>query len=178
MNKLDLIPVAELEKRRAACQALLPDVPLIAFSATSRLGLDALLSALRELLPVRPSEYPQDQLTDLYEREIAVELIREAALVFLRDEVPHALAVRLDEFKERGSQGAFISVTLFVERESQKGILIGENGGMLKRIGSAARREIEELTGRKVYLDLRVKVLKNWRNDEAALRRFGYRIKE
>ncbi len=150
---------------------------MLAFSATSRAGLDELIAALTARLPVRPPEFPEEQLTDLYEREIAAELIREAALIFLRDEVPHALAVRMDEFTERGEKGAFISATLFVERDSQKGIIIGEGGAMLKKIGSAARKEIEAMSGRKVFLELRVKVSKNWRDDEDALRRFGYKIK-
>ena len=136
------------------------------------------MAQLTSRLPERPAEYPEEQLTDMYEREIAVELIREAALIFLRDEVPHALAVRLDEYTERGEKGAFIGATLFVERELQKGIIIGEDGAMLKKIGSAARKEIEAMSGRKVFLELRVKLSKNWRDDEDALRRFGYKIKK
>jgi GTP-binding protein Era len=137
-----------------------------------------LIFALTARLPVRPPEFPEEQLTDLFEREIAAELIREAALIYLRDEVPHALAVRIDEYTERGEAGAFISATLFVERDSQKGIIIGEGGAMLKKIGSAARKEIESMSGRKVFLELRVKLSKNWRDDEDALRRFGYKIKK
>jgi len=178
LNKLDLLPAEELESRRAAYQVLAPDAPALAFSATSRLGLDELIVVLTARLPVRPPEFPEEQLTDLYEREIAAELIREAALIFLRDEVPHALAVRMDEFTERGEEGAFIAATLFVERDSQKGIVIGEGGAMLKKIGSAARKEIEAMSGRKVFLELRVKLSKNWRDDEDALRRFGYKIKK
>jgi GTPase len=178
LNKIDLLPVDVLETRQVAYQALVAGAPALAFSATSRAGLAELTAALASRLPIRPAEFPDDQLTDLYEREIAVELIREAALVFLRNEVPHALAVRLDEFTERGEEGAFISATLFVERESQKGIVIGEGGAMLKKIGSAARKEIEAMSGRKVFLELRVKLAKNWRNDEDALRRFGYKIKK
>jgi GTP-binding protein Era len=150
----------------------------VTFSATSRAGLKELVAQLTSRLPERPAEYPEEQLTDMYEREIAAELIREAALIFLRDEVPHALAVRIDEFTERGETGAFIGATLFVERESQKGIIIGEDGAMLKKIGSAARKEIEAMSGRKVFLELRVKLSKNWRDDEDALRRFGYKIKK
>ena len=176
LNKLDLLPGATLERREAAYRELVPEAPALAFSATSRLGLPELLTALTARLPVRPAEFPEEQLTDLYEREIAVELIREAALIFLSQEVPHALAVRLDEFTERGEQGAFIGATLFVERDSQKGIVIGEGGAMLKKIGSAARKEIEAMSGRKVFLELRVKVAKNWRDDEDALRRFGYKL--
>jgi GTP-binding protein Era len=178
LNKLDLLPVEALETRRDAYQALVPDAPALAFSATSRAGLDELVAALTARLPVRPPEFPEEQLTDLFEREIAAELIREAALIFLRDEVPHALAVRMDEFTERGEKGALIAATLFVERDSQKGIVIGEGGAMLKKIGSAARKEIEAMSGRKVFLELRVKLSKNWRDDEDALRRFGYKIKK
>jgi len=178
LNKTDLVPAGLLEARRAAYQALVPHAFALAFSATSRAGLPELLAHLTSRLPVRPAEFPEEQLTDLYEREIAIELIREAALIFLSQEVPHALAVRLDEFTERGEQGAFIAATLFVERESQKGIVIGEGGAMLKKIGSAARKEIEAMSGRKVFLELRVKVAKNWRDDEDALRRFGYKIKK
>ena len=177
LNKLDLLPVEALETRQVAYQALVPDAPALAFSATSRAGLDDLIATLTARLPVRPPEFPEEQLTDLYEREIAAELIREAALIFLRDEVPHALAVRMDEFTERGEEGAFIAATLFVERDSQKGIVIGEGGAMLKKIGSAARKEIEVMSGRKVFLELRVKLSKNWRDDDDALRRFGYKIK-
>ncbi|MDP2993724.1 MAG: GTPase Era, partial [Anaerolineales bacterium] len=96
LNKLDLLRAEAFETRRAAYQALVPDAPVLAFSATSRAGLKELVAALTARLPVRPPEFPEEQLTDLYEREIAAELIREAALIFLRDEVPHALAVRMD----------------------------------------------------------------------------------
>jgi GTP-binding protein Era len=178
LNKLDLIPRDRVEERQAQYQALVPGAPQLAFSAASRAGLPELLVELTARLPVRPAEFPEEQLTDLYEREIAIELIREAALVFLSQEVPHSIAVRLDEFTERGEQGAYIGATLFVERESQKGIVIGERGAMLKKIGSAARKEIEAMSGRKVYLELRVKVAKNWRDDEDALRQFGYKIKK
>jgi GTP-binding protein Era len=177
LNKADLVPAEALETRRAAYQALVPNVPAAVFSATGGQGLPELLDLLVSLLPVRPPEYPEDQVTDLYECEIAVELIREAALVFLQQEVPHALAVRLDEFSERENGNAYIAATLFVERDSQKGIVIGEGGAMLKKIGSAARKEIEAMSGRRVYLELRVKVSKDWRDDEDALRRFGYKLK-
>jgi GTP-binding protein Era len=178
LNKIDRLAGEMVTRRRTAFESLIPGTPVVMFSATSRAGLDELVVQLISRLPVRPAEYPEEQLTDLYEREIATEFIREAALVFLRDEVPHALAVRMDEFTERGETGAFISATLFVERESQKGILIGEDGAMLKKIGSAARKEIEAMSGRKVFLELRIKLSKNWRDDEDTLRRFGYKIKK
>jgi GTP-binding protein Era len=159
LNKIDKVPAPALERVRAEYQALVPDTPALAFSAASHQGLKELLEAITARLPVRPAEYPEDQITDLYEKEIAAELIREAALVFLRDEVPHALAVRMDE------------------HDSQKGIVIGEKAAMLKKIGSAARMEIEAMSGRKVFLELRVKVDKDWRDDENALRRLGYKVK-
>jgi GTPase len=177
LNKIDKVPTQALELVQADYQALVPDAPALAFSAANRQGLKELLEALTARLPIRPAEFPEDQITDLYEKEIATELIREAALIFLRDEVPHALAVRLDEFSERENGNAYIAATLLVERDSQKGIVIGENAAMLKKIGSAARKEIEAMSGRKVFLELRVKVDKDWRDDENALRRLGYKIK-
>jgi GTP-binding protein Era len=177
LNKIDKVPAPALESVRALYQALVPEAPALAFSAATRQGLKELLEALTARLPVRPAEFPEEQITDLYEREIAVELIREAALVFLQQEVPHALAVRLDEFSERENGNAYIAATLLVERDSQKGIVIGEGGVMLRKIGSAARKEIEAMSGRKVFLELRVKVDKDWRDDENALRRLGYKIK-
>lgn len=177
LNKIDKVPAPALELVQAAYQRLVPDTPALAFSSANRRGLKELLEALIAHLPVRPAEYPEEQITDLYEREIAAELIREAALVFLRDEVPHALAVRLDEFSERENGNAYIAATLLVEHDSQKGIVIGEKAAMLKKIGSAARMEIEAMSGRKVFLELRVKVEKNWRDDENALRRLGYKIR-
>ncbi|MBU2609986.1 MAG: GTPase Era [Chloroflexi bacterium] len=178
LNKIDLLPADALPARRAAYAELAPHAEATAISATRGDGRADLLQLLISHLPVRPPEFPEEQVTDLYEREIAAELIREAALVFLRDEVPHSLAVRMDEFTERGEAGAYIHATLFVEKVSQKGIVIGEGGAMLKKIGSAARREIESMSGRKVFLELRAKVEKNWRDDENALRRFGYKIKK
>ncbi len=178
LNKIDVVSAEALDARQAAYQALVPNAPVVTISATRRDGLAELLTALESRLPVRPAEYPEEQVTDLYEREIAVELIREAALIYLQQEVPHALAVRLDEFSERENGNAYIAATLFVERDSQKGIVIGEGGAMLKKIGSAARKEIEAMSGRKVYLELRVKVEKDWRDDENALRRFGYKIEK
>ncbi len=176
LNKADKVSPQALETAQAAYQALVPEATALALSAATHQGLKELIEALTTRLPARPAEYPEEQVTDLYEREIAAELIREAALIFLRDEVPHALAVRMDEFSERENGNAYIAATLLVERESQKGIVIGEGGAMLKKIGSAARKEIENMSGRKIFLELRVKVDKGWRDDENALRRLGYKI--
>ena len=179
LNKIDRPSAGDLPMRQAAYAALIrKPVEPVSISAARGDGLEGLVAAILARLPVRPPEFEADQVTDLYEREIVADLVREAALIFLREEIPHSLAVRLDEFTERGEKGAYIAATLFVERETQKGIVIGEGGKMLKKIGSAARAEIEKMSGRKVFLELRVKVLKDWRNDENALKRFGYKIKK
>lgn len=178
-NKIDLVPAEALTPRLEAYQALVRnDARVIAISAARGNHLDDLLSLLVSLCPVRPPEYEEDQITDLYEREIAADLIREAALLKLRDEVPHGIAVRVDEFTERDNGMVYLAATIFVERDSQKGIVIGEGGKMLKAIGSAARKEIEAMGGRKIFLELRVKVEKDWRNNENVLKRLGYKIKK
>lgn len=178
LNKLDLLSPETLTARQEAYQALVKrEARIMPLSATRGDGLTDLLSLLVTFLPTRPAEFEEEQVTDLYEKEIAADLVREVALKILRDEVPHGIAVRIDEFTERENGMAYIAATVFVERESQKGIVIGEGGKMLKRIGSAARQEIESMGGRKVFLELRVKVLKDWRDDEEWLKRFGYKIK-
>ena len=176
-NKVDLVGEDVLDARLQAYMALLKrDVQVVSISATENRYLDRLLEVLISLAPVRPPEYDEEQVTDSYERDIAADLIREACLLSLREEVPHGVGVRIDEFAERENGMLYIAATIFVERQSQKGIVIGEGGKMLKQIGSSARKEIEEMGGRPVFLELRVKVLKDWRNNEEALRRLGYKI--
>ncbi len=175
LNKVDLVEGATLEERAAAYLALLPDAhDPIRISATHGVNLDVLLERLIQALPPGPCYYPEEQLTDLYERDIAADLIRAAAMHLLRDEVPYSIAVRIDEYQERDKHGAYVRATIFVEKESQKGIVIGRDGNMIRQIGTLARQKIERMSGRKVYLDLRVKVLPNWRNNERILRRFGF----
>ncbi|MCL4531502.1 MAG: GTPase Era [Chloroflexi bacterium] len=177
-NKIDLVAAEALTARLEAYQALVrKEAKTIPISAGRGDGLTGLMDYLIASLPVRLPEYEEDQVTDLYEKEIAADLIREAALLKLRDEVPHGIAVRVDEFSERENGVAYISATLFVERDSQKGIVIGKGGRMLKKIGTKAREEIESMGGRKAFLELRVKVEKDWRNNESALKRFGYKTK-
>jgi GTP-binding protein Era len=130
------------------------------------------------MLPVGSPYYPAEQVTDYQERQIAADLIREAALIFLQQEVPHAIAVRVDEYSERESGAAYVAATIFVERDSQKGIVIGSGGKMLKKIGSVARKSIEEMSGRSIFLQLRVKVSENWRDNAVFLRRMGYETVE
>lgn len=178
-NKIDLLPAEMLESRLEAYQALLKrDAKVVSIAAAQNLNLSELVELLVSLSPFRSPEYEEDQVTDSYERDIAADLIREACLLHLREEVPHGVGVRVDEFAERENGMLYIAATIFVERTSQKGILIGEGGQMMKAIGSAARKEIEEMGGRKVFLELRAKVLKDWRNDENAMKRLGYRIEK
>jgi GTPase len=174
LNKVDQVPSNQVPEYVLAYQSLLPDAEIIPLSAATGYQRNQLMDRLVELLPEGEPFYDEDQVTDLYERDIAADLVREAALVHLRDEVPHGIAVRVDEFTERGEEGAYIAATMFVERESHKGIVIGKGGEMLKRIGSTARKEIEAMSGRKVFLELRVKVNKNWRTNADALRLLGY----
>jgi len=178
LNKIDKVDPQELQDRSTQYQALLPDTALIPISAITGDNLNQLENRILEILPEGPLLFPEDQVTDLYEREIAADLIRAAAMRLLQKELPHVIAVRMDEFKERDNGSAYIEATIFVERDTQKGILIGEKGNMIKRIGSVARKEIESMSGRKVFLSLRVKVRKNWRNDLNALRLFGFKKKK
>lgn len=174
MNKVDLVDENRFQQNKNLYEELIPVNHTIPVSATRGDHLDDLLSLIIDQLPEGYPFYPEDQITDLYEREIAADLIREACLNILRDEIPHGIAIRIDQYIERETQGALIEATIFVEKESHKPILIGKNGSMLKGIGIAARQEIEAMSGRNVYLRLRVKVRKNWRNDENVLKRFGY----
>jgi GTP-binding protein Era len=178
LNKSDAVNPEVREERTEAYRSLMPGADYCVVSAERGHGLPELLECVASRLPEGPILYPEEEITDLSEREIAADLIREAALRSLRAEVPHGVAVRVEQFRERGEEGAFVEATLFVEKESHKAIVIGKNGAMLKRIGTEARRRIEEMSGRKLYLQLRVKVLPGWRNREDALRRLGYIPKE
>ncbi len=166
LNKIDLVNPGNLAEVQSTFQQLIPPVKLELISATRGDHRDVLLQKIIDHMPAGEPFYPEEQVTDLYERDIAADLIREACLNNLRYEVPHGIVVRIDEFTERNDHGVYIEATIFVERESHKGIVIGMNGQMLKKIGTAARKEIEAMNGKKVYLLLRVKVRKNWRDDE------------
>jgi GTPase len=174
LNKTDLVSDENLAVHTAAFMQFVPQATPLAISASQGKNLDLLRDLILSMLKTGEPFYPEDQLTDLYEREIAADLIRETALIILRDEIPHGIAVRIDVFQEREEKGAYIEATMFVERESHKPIVIGQGGAMIKKIGTAAREKIEAMSGRKVFLQLRVKVRKNWRDDEKVLRWFGY----
>lgn len=133
-----------------------------------------LVAEITKHLPEGPAYFPEDMITDQPERVIAAEMIREKVLRSTRDEIPHSIAVEVEEFKERDDENVYIRATIFVERESQKGIVIGAKGALLKKIGQQARKDIENLLYCKVYLDLWVKVKPDWRNKDKALKQFGY----
>jgi len=174
LNKMDLVRPERLQSNWDSFLALLPDAEPVGVSATRGDNLDLLIREIVERLPVGPQYYSDSEITDAYERDIAADLIRSAALGLLREEIPHSLAVRVEEYTERGDRGAYIAATIFVERDSQKGIVIGKRGSMLREIGKLGRESIEQMSGRKVYLDLRIKVWPGWRDDPEALKQLGY----
>lgn len=176
LNKIDLLKPDHITPSVEAYRALVPNADWATLSASLGAGVDDLLKRIIAALPAGPQYYPDDQLSDTAMRDIVAEIVREKVLLYTQQEVPHAVAVEVIEFKERSAEMTYISANIYVERDSQKGILIGKGGAMLKRISSEARIDAETLIGTKVYLELWVKVLKNWRTDEAILRRLGYRI--
>ena len=177
-NKLDTLNAQELDARMQAYRELAPQAEQLAISAISKKNLNALIEKITALLPPGPPLFDPEEVTDLYMRDIAADLIREAALHHLDEEIPHAMAVRLDEFKERNDQLDYIAATLMVERDSHKGMVIGKNGAMLKKIGQSARQSIEAMSGKKAYLELRVKVDRDWMNNPNSLRWLGYTRKK
>jgi GTP-binding protein Era len=177
LNKTDLLAdAAELQTRTEEFRELVPTADILTTVATSGEGIPDVMQHLIDRLPLGPRYYPADQLSDTAMRDIVAEMVREKVLLNLDQEVPHGVATQVEEFKARSEDMTYISVTIFVERESHKGILIGKNGQMLKTISQQARAEIEPFVGTRVYLELWVKVLKNWRRNENALRRLGYRL--
>jgi GTP-binding protein Era len=169
LNKVDAIrPAERLELRDA-----LPDARFV--SALTGEGVDALLTELEGALPEGPFLYPEDEISTAPVRFFVAELVRETALEQLDEELPYSVACEVEEFRE-GQTPLYIRTVLYVERESQKRILIGANGQRIREIGKIARGKIEKFVGTKVYLDLWVKVLPNWRKSDRALRRFGYRL--
>jgi GTP-binding protein Era len=175
INKIDLLGTGPAnERRERMMESGLYRVAYLVSAATGH-GVDAFLSGLFDLLPEGPAYYPEEDLTDLPMRFIAKEIIREKLFDALSEELPYSVAVAIEEYKEETEKGLVrIRAEIYVERESQKGILIGRGGRMLKKIGTAARLELEKETGERVYLDLFVKVEKDWSRSETILRRLGY----
>jgi GTP-binding protein Era len=176
LNKADLVERDRWEERVEAYRQLATFQEGFMISAGTGDGCPELLERLVELLPLGPRFFPADQISDQQERFAVSELIREQALLRTRHEVPHGVAVVIESYKMRNDGTTYIEANLFVERESHKGIIIGQKGRMLKQIGQAARQEIERLIEGPVYLNLWVKVWKDWRKKEKDLGRLGYRL--
>ncbi|MCD4733498.1 GTPase Era [bacterium] len=170
-NKIDRVNKAQAELP-AELQQL--TAPLVTISALKRQGLDELLEKLGALLPLSPPYYDVEQLTVENLRELAAELIREAVLECLHQEIPYALEAIIDEYTPRSEEMTYLSATLYVERKSQVGIVVGKQGVTLKKIGSRARQKLQQLIETKVFLDIRVKVRPKWRKNKNTLREFGY----
>jgi GTP-binding protein Era len=173
LNKMDLVDPPAMESHENAYQGLLDFDDSIRISALTEVGREALIQRVIELLPEGPKYYPEEQITDTYEREIAEEIIRAAALNFLEEEVPYGIFVEVNDYLLRPNGTRYVHATVYVERESQKGIVIGKRGRMIKQISTLARQEIEEMSGESVFLELKVKVEKNWRNNPDFLRIHG-----
>ena len=174
LNKIDATPPEEALSHTEAYAALLRGATWLHLSALDSQGVAELLERLVAALPEGPRYYPPEQITDVFERNIAAELIREQLMLQLREEIPYGTAVQVRDFKERPNNTIYISADIFVERDSHKSIVIGAGGAQLKQLGAAAREQIEQLMDAKVFLDLWVKVEPNWRRDPGLLRMFGY----
>src|SRR5574341_823183 len=174
LNKVDRVDKRQADQHAAAYRALVPDAIPVMISALQGTNRETLLQLIVDQLPQGPRFYPAEQLTNTHIRDNAAEIVREKVLHLFEDEVPHSVAVQVDECKERSQGLTYIGATIYVEKGSQKAIVIGKGGSMLKKLGAMARADLEELLGTRVYLELWVKVLKNWRKDERALRRLGY----
>jgi GTP-binding protein Era len=177
VTKIDKVPRDRVAAQLLAVSELVgPDTEIVPASATRGDNLDVLTDVLAAQLPPGPAFYPDGELTDEPEEVLMAELIREAALDGVRDELPHSLAVVIEEVSPREGRDDLIDVhaNLYVERDSQKGIVIGKGGARLREVGTAARTQIEKLLGTNVYLDLRVKIAKNWQRDPKQLGRLGF----
>lgn len=174
VNKADQAKGDQLAKLEEAWRGIGEFKDIVHISALTGYNVDTLLNKMVALLPEGPQYYPEDMVIDQPERFVVSELVREKILHLTHDEVPHAVAVVVDEMKERADTTVYVRATIYVERESQKGIIIGKQGSMLKAVGEAARKDIERLLGSKTFLDLWVKTKKDWRNETQQLRQLGY----
>ncbi len=170
LHRPEILPVIESFSSMGMFKEIIP------VSALKKENLDELLKTLIRYLPEHPPLYPEDVVSEHPERFFVCELIREKVFEYYRDEVPYSTAIEITEFKERAKGKTYVSANIVVERESQKGILIGNKGEALKKIGQLSRVEIEQFLGRPVYLELRVKVKEKWRENETLLKRFGYGV--
>jgi GTP-binding protein Era len=174
LNKCDLLPPPQVEEKLKYWQQHYPAaVRVMAISAANGTHCDSLLATILEHLPEHPPYFERDELTDRSERFLAAEILREKIFLNLAEEVPYSTEVAVTRFKDEDGL-LRINAEIYVERPSQKGIIIGKNGSMLKKLGTEARKDLEAFFGKKVYLETHVKVAENWRKEKARLRQFGY----
>ena len=174
LNKVDLVAKDKLLPIISQYSAFRDFSAIVPVSALAGSNVDRLLSVIKDLLPEGPQYYPEDEVTDQPERVVAAKFIREKIFRLTREEIPHSTAVEVEEMKTRPNGDVFLRATIYVERESQKGIIIGAKGAMLKEIGQQARLDMENIFGSRFFVDLWVKVKNDWRNKEGSLRMFGY----
>lgn len=179
INKMDMVDRERIYKVIEMYSKMYDFAEVIPISAFEGTNTDELMGILRKYLPEGPMYFPSDMITDQPERQIASEIIREKALRLLQDEIPHGIAVEITEMKKR-TEGNVVDVraTIYCEKDSHKGIIIGKQGAMLKKIGTNARRDIEKLLGSPIYLEIWVKVKKDWRDSDFLLKNFGYDTKK
>ncbi|HLN52437.1 MAG TPA: GTPase Era [Lentimicrobium sp.] len=175
VNKVDLQSQDEAMQQVQMWEKKMPTATVIPVSALHRFNLDRVFNTLLDKLPVSPAYYPKDELTDRSMRFFVSEIIREKILLYFKQEIPYSTEVVIDEYKEKENI-THITATIYVARESQKGIILGAQGRSIKGLGISARKQIEEFIQAKVYLELRVKVSKDWRDDPNQLKRFGYEL--
>jgi GTP-binding protein Era len=173
INKIDLSDQAMAEAKIRGWQQIFPDADVIPVSALYGMNIQSIFQKILEKLPENPPYYDKDTLTDKSERFFVSEKIREKILLNFSKEIPYSVEVAVEQFKDKG-EIIHIVAYIFVARESQKAILIGHEGNAIKKVGMQARKDLEEWLGKKIFLELSIKVLKDWRNSEKELRKFGY----
>ena len=177
INKIDLTNQAELVKKVELWHELIPEAEILPISATAKFNIDAVMKRVMELLPESPPYFEKDALTDKPARFFVTEIIREKILLHYDKEIPYVCEAVVEQFKEDDGK-IYIKALIYVERDSQKGIIIGHEGSALKRVATDARRELEKFFGKRIFLEIYVRVDKDWRNSDRQLRRFGYDQKD
>ncbi len=172
-NKADRLNKATFGQLSGLYREKLPEARTLQISALDGSGINKMLEEIVAMLPLGPQYFPEEQITRDFERDIAAEMIRAVCMDMLSEELPYSIATQVQSYKERENGTLYIDATIYVERESQKGIVIGRKGQMVREIGTKAREELERATGQNVFLDLAVKVQKDWKNDQAFLKQIG-----
>ncbi|MBQ5896536.1 MAG: GTPase Era [Bacteroidaceae bacterium] len=177
INKIDLSNQAELVKKVEQWHEIIPEAEILPISATAKFNVDVVMKRVMELLPESPPYFEKDALTDKPARFFVTEIIREKILLHYDKEIPYVCEAVVEQFKEDDGK-IYIKALIYVERDSQKGIIIGHEGSALKRVATDARRELEKFFGKRIFLEIYVRVDKDWRNSDRQLRRFGYDQKD